>query len=244
MLLLPADAHHHWGIQFLRQQRRNHKSQCAGNLAAKSPARIFADEDDVVLIHVHPACNRGSSLKSALSSCVKKQLAVLPVSHRGARLQALMAHIRRQKCFVQHQRCILEARIHIAIGPFFSRMAHWHAAIFFWRKIRVRPFQFGKLHRPTARLRPRPNVAVLARVRASGAQAFQRIDGKRQRLHFDLYSLDRFRASELIHGRHSQNRFALVHGLVGQRQFAPFVRLDHGSVVVHICRVAGNLRRR
>ena len=171
----------------------------------------------------------GSGLKSALRSCVQKELAVLPVSHRGARLQALVAHIRRQKRLVEHQRCVLESPVHIAVRPRFGRMAHRHTAFLFRRKILVRPLQFRQLFRPAAPLRPHPDVPFLARILASRAQALQRIGRKRQRLHVDLDLLDRFRAGQLIHGRDRQNRFALVHRLVRQRQFAPFVGLDSWS---------------
>ena len=161
---------------------------------------------------------------------------------RGSRHWWLTSGV--MKRLVEHERGVLEARVDIAVGPLVGRMAHRQAALFFRGKVLVRPLQHGQLFWPAARRRPHPDIAVLARIRAARAQALQRIGREGQRLHVDLDLLDRFRAGQLIHGRHGQNRLALVHRLVGQRQFAPLVGLDHGSVVVHIIRVAGNIGRR
>ena len=123
-------------------------------------------------------------------------------------------------------------------------MSHGQAAFFFCGKILIGPLQLRKLIRSAASGWPHPHIAVLARIRATRAQALQRIGSKRQRFHLDLDLLDSLRACQLVHGRDSQNGFSLVHRLICQRQLAPFISLDHGSVVVHICRVARNLCRR
>ena len=87
----------------------------AGNLAAESAARVFADEHDVVALHIHPACAiAGTVWIGALRARVQEKLAVLPVGHGRPRLKALVAHVRSDKRFVQNQRGILEAGIDIA----------------------------------------------------------------------------------------------------------------------------------
>ena len=73
--------------------------------------------------------DRRQRLGGALSPGVKVDLAVLPVSHRTARLKSLMADVWRDKCFVQHERGILEACVEVAIRPFIRRLAHRQTAV-------------------------------------------------------------------------------------------------------------------
>jgi hypothetical protein len=136
-----------------------------------------------------------------------------------------MAHIRRQKRLVQHQRGILEARVHVAIGPLIGRMPMgmrpWFSAA-----------KSSSVHFTSVSCSgPRPDAGLTQTLPSS--RAFESCPGagspadrcERQRLHVDLDLLDRLGARQLVHGRHRQNRLALVHRLVGQRQLAPLVAL-------------------
>src|ERR1700722_1757677 len=67
-LLFTADPHHRRRVCLLRQQRRDNHGDAARDLAAESAARIFADENDLLRIHVQPSCDRGTSLRRTLSS--------------------------------------------------------------------------------------------------------------------------------------------------------------------------------
>ena len=96
---------------------------------------------------MHPARDGGNGLKCALSARIKEELAVLPIGHGCARLKALMAHVRRQKRLVQHERGILEAGVHVAIGPLVGRMSHGHASLLFRGEVSFRPLQHGQLIR-------------------------------------------------------------------------------------------------
>ena len=109
VLFFAANAHHHRRAQLLRQQRGNDHRQAAGDLAAESATGVLADEDNVVFADVHPFRNRGLGLEGALRAGMKKELSILPVSHGGAGLQALMAHVGRDERFVENERGILEA---------------------------------------------------------------------------------------------------------------------------------------
>ena len=55
---------------------------------------------------------------------MKEELAVLPVGHGGAGLEALVAHVGCNKGLVQNERGVLEARVDVAKGPLVRRMAH------------------------------------------------------------------------------------------------------------------------
>ena len=138
MFFLAADAHHHRGIGLLRQQRRNDREDVARDLAAESAAGVFADEHDLVGIHIQPASEAGQGLHRALRPHVNVHLAVLPVSQRGARLEGLVAGVRRDKGFIQNQRRILEARVDIAVGPLVGRLAHGQAAFLQLGEVRLR----------------------------------------------------------------------------------------------------------
>jgi hypothetical protein len=115
VLLFAADAHHHRRIQLARQNRRNNHDHGAGHFAAKPTARVFAHQHHLLRIQIHPARDRRSRLEGALRARVQIEFSVLPISHRGARLQALMAHVGRHKRFIQHQCGIAESRIEIAV---------------------------------------------------------------------------------------------------------------------------------
>ena len=122
VFLFAADAHHHRGIEFFGQQRGNDHGEAAGDLAAESAAGVLADEDDLVLVDVHPLRNRGPGLEGALRSGMKEELAVLPVGHGGAGFEALMADVGSDEGFVEDQRGILEAGVDVADRT--TRRAH------------------------------------------------------------------------------------------------------------------------
>src|SRR6266849_2969134 len=155
-LLLAADPHHDRGVGLLRQKCRDNHGDAAGYFAAEPATRIFADEHHFLLIHVHPSCYGRPTLGRALSSGVKVDLAVLPVSHRAAGLQSLMADVWRDECFVQHERGILEACVEVAIRPLVRCLAHWQSPVPGVIEIRVSPLELRNRWRIPA-LGGRPN---------------------------------------------------------------------------------------
>ena len=108
----------------------------AGMIAKMSPVALLPNpppvysliSDDLVGIHVQPASQTGQGLHGALRPHVNEHLAVLPVGHRGARLQRLVAGVRRDEGFVEDQGGLLESRVHVAVGPLVRRLAHRQAA--------------------------------------------------------------------------------------------------------------------
>src|SRR5438552_704825 len=58
MLLLAADAHHHWNVGFLCQEGRNRHRHRAGPFAPESAAGVFADEDNLRRVDADPARQR------------------------------------------------------------------------------------------------------------------------------------------------------------------------------------------
>ena len=81
----------------------------------------------------------------ALRTGVNIHLAVLPVRHRAAGFQALMAGVGRDERFIQDEGGILEACVDIAEGPGVGRIlmdgAHRHLAVLGCIEIRLGPFQ-------------------------------------------------------------------------------------------------------
>ena len=69
---------------------------------------------------------------------------------------------------------------------------------------------------PPAARGTHPDVALRARVRAAGPQAFNRIDDEGQRLELDLDRLDRERGGVLVDGGDGENRLAVIERLVRQ----------------------------
>ena len=114
----------------------------ARDFAAEAAARVFADQAPCCPGHIHPSRNRWHRLRGALRPSEDMHFAVLPVRHRGARLQRLVADVRRHKGFVQNQRGILKTRIQIAVLPVIGHLAHRQLTSFVVGKILLRPFQF------------------------------------------------------------------------------------------------------
>jgi len=108
-LFLTADAHHHRGIGFFRQQRGDDHGHAARNLAAESAAGVFADENNIVGTNVQPACDGGQCLRCALRARVNVNFAVLPVGQGAAGFERLVAGIRRDEGLVKNECCIFEA---------------------------------------------------------------------------------------------------------------------------------------
>ena len=70
-----------------------------------------------------------------------------------------------------------------------------------------------------------PHVALRARVRAVGPQAFNRIDDEGQRLEFDRDRFDRLGRCHLVDRGDGENRLALIERLVGQAALGLRARL-------------------
>src|SRR5580704_4334683 len=192
MFLLTANAHHDRGVGFFRQERGNHQRDVSCYLAAKSATGVFADEHDIAGVDAEPSPDRGDSLRGALGARVNVDLAVLPVCHRGAGLEALVARVWRDKCLIKDQRRVFQARIDIANRPLFTRLAHRQAAFLGILEILMGPLErlegWRRHSRPRAagpcrrRCGSHPDVPINSCVRAAGPQTYQRIDDERQRL--------------------------------------------------------------
>ena len=231
-LLLAADAHHHRGVGLFRQERRDNHRDATGYLAAESAACIFANEDNFARIHIQPSREHRLGLSSALRARVNVDLAVLPVSHRTAGLEGLMAGVWRDERFVKHECGVLEARVEVAIRPCVGRLAHRQTALLVLSEVRLGPLEFRDLGLWRI-LWPRlhPDVAVGARVRPTRTQRVERIDDERQRLKINANLFDRCRGGEFVDRGHGENRFALVERLIGEPPFAPLAGFDHRAVV-------------
>ena len=173
---------------------------------------------------------------------MKKQLAVLPIGHGGARLQALMADIGRYERFVEDERGIFEARIDIAIGPLVGGVAHRQTTLAVVCKVLLGPLDFVELrYGGIRRLGAHPHVPILARIRSAGPQALKRVDDEGKRFKVDLDLLDCFGAGKFVDRRNGQNRIAHIDGLVCQRALAPLAGLDDRAVVVQAVGGRGNI---
>ena len=94
-------------VGLLRKQGGDRDVDRAWNLAAEAPTGVLADQNDLVLRFVirdtNTACNGGHRLYGALRRAVDVQLAVLPVGHRGSRLERLVTDRLRHEGIVEHQ---------------------------------------------------------------------------------------------------------------------------------------------
>ena len=81
----------------------------------------------------------------ALSAGVNVDFAVLPVSHRAAGLEGLMAYVGRDERFVQHERGIFEACVEVAVGPIVPSLTHRQPPVLSLGKIRLGPLELGDL---------------------------------------------------------------------------------------------------
>ena len=101
--------------RFLRKQRRDDVGDRARSLRSVTAAAVLADEHDVLRLQLQPAHDRHDRLHGALRRQMDVELAVLPVRHRRARLEALMAGVRRHERFVEDERRLLEAGLEVAV---------------------------------------------------------------------------------------------------------------------------------
>ena len=240
-LFLAADPHHHRRIGLLREQRGNNQRDACRDLAAEAAAGIFADEHDFAHVDVQPSRDGGHGLRRALRAGVNVDLAVLPVGHRAAGLERLMAGVRRDEGFIEHQRRILEPGVDVAVRPFVGRLAHRQTPV-----LRLREFLLGPLERSDRRRwrswrrssrdgrrsrRLYPDVSVRSGIGAAGAQGLERIDDEGKRFKIDSNLFNRFGSSELVHGGHGENRLALVKRLHGERLLALRVGPNHRAIV-------------
>ena len=110
VLVLAGDAHHHRRVRLLREQRRDRHRDVARDPAAEAAAGVLADEHDVFRLDADPARDARHGLHRALRAGVQEQLAVLPVGHRRARLEHLVAGVRvPTHVSIEHERGVLEA---------------------------------------------------------------------------------------------------------------------------------------
>ena len=153
------------------------------------------------------------------------EFAVLPVGHRRARLERLVARVGCDERLVEHERRVLEAGVEIAVRPLVGRLAHGQAPLLVFGEVGVGPLQLLDRRRrdrlPRHRwLRLAPDVAFEARVRAARTQGHQRIDGERKRFPIDLDLFDRFHSGGLVDSRDGEDRLALIDRLVAERLLA------------------------
>ncbi len=242
-LLFAANAHHHRGVGLLRQECRDNHGDAAGYFAAEPATRIFANENDFARIDVQPSREGRQCLESALSARVNVHLAVLPVGHRTARLEGLMADVWRDKCFVKYKRGIFETRVEVAIRPLVRRLAHRQTAVSGLGEVRIGPLEFRDRRR-RATWRSHPDVAVSSWVRTTGPQRIERIDDKRKPLEINVNPFDRLRGGEFVGCRHRENRFALVQRLHRESPFAPLAGLNDCAVVGKSIGWSGKIVRR
>ena len=245
MLFLAAHPHHHRRIRFLREEHRDDQRDRARDLAAEPPAGVFADDDDVRGIDADPPGHPEDGLGRALSARVHVDLAVLPVRHHRPGLQRLMAGVWRDERFVENERCILEARVEVAVRPLLGRLAHRQTAVLDLSKLRFGPFQITDLGTrwtlPSTsaarwrwgRGRDIPVVALGPGIGAAGTEAHQRIHNEGQRLKLDHDFFNRVGGGELVDRGDSQDRLALIHRLVRERHFSVDICEDELSVVIH-----------
>ena len=157
----------------------------ARNLAAEAAAGVLADEHDVVRLDADPAGDVRHRLRGALRGAVQVQLAVLPVGHRRARLERLVARWTASRSVSSRMRAAslkpasTSPNAHVSgalpIGSWPSVAAAKSAAVH---------FDVGDLQR-AGRRRCRRCPAVRA-FGAAGAQALERIDDEGQRLELDV----------------------------------------------------------
>ena len=241
MFLLAADTHHDRDAGLLRQERGDYQRNVPGNFAAEPATGVFADEHDFVGLDAQPSCDRGNGLSGALSAGMNVDLTVLPVRHRCTSLEALMARVGRNECFVKNERRVFQTRIDIADRPLFARLAHRQTALFGFLEIIAGPLkclEFGRILRwRLAGLRRRwrhshPSVPISSGVRAARPQAYERIDHERQTLIIDFNFFNCIGGSELVDCGYGKNGLALKQRLHRQRLISPGVGQNHGSVIV------------
>ena len=222
VLFLAADAHLHRRARLLGKERRDDIRDRPRPLAPVTAAAVLADEHDVLRLDAQPAHHRHHRLHGALRRQVDEELAVLPVGHRRAALEALMAGVRRDERFVEDERRFLEAGLEVAVRPGrIGVLAHRQTARLYSStsaSVHFRSCTSGSARRLARHgRRTYPDVPFHAGIHRSRQQRRDRIHAERQRFPVDLDLFDRFSRRQFVDRRHSQNRFALIERLVGQR---------------------------
>ena len=229
LLLLAVDSHHDRRVGLLGEKRRDDRGDRASALAAESPTRVGANEHDVGRFHVQPARNRCDGLNRALGRAEQVQLAVLPVGHRGTRLERLVAGVRRHEGLVQHQRRVLESSFDVTEGPLVGNLARREAPLPGRREVLLGPLDLLELGarrgRPGLGRRAHPDVPF-PRVGPIRSERIEGIDVERQRLPVDVDPLDGFRGGQLVHRGNGKHRLTLIHRFGRERSLALQVGFD------------------
>ena len=143
VLVLAGDAHHHRRVGLFREQRRNRHRDGARNLAAEAAARELGNHHDLVGRDAGPARKRRDRLHRALRRAVQVALAVLPVRHRRARFERLVAGGLGHEGFVEDERGLLEPVFNVAVGPLVSGFTERQLTGLSFREVVLGPFPFG-----------------------------------------------------------------------------------------------------
>ena len=205
-----AHAHHHRPIDLPRHVGRDGHLRVGRALRAETAAAVFGDIHEVLGLDADVTGKARDHRRLALARAEHEDLAVLPVSHGGTGLHALMALGADHEAFVEDELCLLEAGIKIAIGPFFGGLAHRQVAFAGRRKVARRPLDGLEFD-------PRIGDVAVGPGRGAGRmQAVERIDHERQRLVFDLDEVDGILGELLGFRRDREDRVADVERLVGQ----------------------------
>src|SRR5207244_12855811 len=126
-------------------------------------------------------------------------------------LEGLMASVRRNERFVEHERGVLKTRVEVAVQPLVGRLAHWQTAVLVLTEVRLGPLELGDL-RLWRTLWPglHPHVAVGSRIGSAGTERFERIDDERKRLKINTNFFDRFRGGKVVGSGRGEDALALI----------------------------------
>ena len=123
------------------------------------------------------------------------------------------------------RRCALPMGKRPCLSSAKSASVHFSSLDLRWR----RPAAFSGLE-----AEPAPRTQTLPSARGFGPPGRRVSSGSMtngKRFEIDLDFFDGLGGGQFVHGRHRQNRLALVQRLVGERPLALLVGLDHGAVV-------------
>ena len=238
MLFLAADAHHDRRTDLLRHDGRDDGRDGAGDFAAETAAGVFADHDDVVGVDLQPARERRNGLRRTLRRAVDKDLAILPVSHRGPRFETLVAGVGRDEGLIENEVCLFQAFLDVAEYEFgVGSFAHGQLAVIVVGKVGFGPLDFfdfggrgGLAGRDDG---ANPDVAFDAGVGATGPETDERIDHVRQALDIELDFFDGVGGGEFVYRADGKDGFALINGVAGKPALAEGVGGDADAHVSH-----------
>ena len=137
------------------------------------------------------------------------------------------------------ERRLLEAGLDVAVRPGrIGVLAHRQTTRLVLLDLGLRPFQVLNLRkrRRLARRwrRTHPDVPLHTGIHRTRQQRRDRIHAERQRFPLNLDPFDRFNRRQFVDCRDSQNRFALIERLVGQRLLALWVGFDDLARVIDL----------